>query len=75
MGTNSIVRKIIRGAGRSSIAVLLLVLIATLVSAQAPQPEQSSPVAVTASAPLLARVSGLGESLAEAVVAHRDATG
>ncbi|AZO01219.1 RNA-binding transcriptional accessory protein [Mesorhizobium sp. M9A.F.Ca.ET.002.03.1.2] len=29
----------------------------------------------TASAPLLARVSGLGASLAEAVVAHRDATG
>ncbi len=29
----------------------------------------------TASAPLLARVSGLGESLAEAIVAHRDATG
>ncbi len=29
----------------------------------------------TASAPLLARVSGLGESLAEAVVAHRDANG
>jgi uncharacterized protein len=29
----------------------------------------------TASAPLLARVSGLGASLAEAIVAHRDATG
>jgi len=29
----------------------------------------------TASAPLLARVSGLGPSLAEAIVAHRDATG
>jgi uncharacterized protein len=29
----------------------------------------------TASAPLLARVSGLGESLAEAIVAHRDTTG
>ncbi|TGP23838.1 MULTISPECIES: Tex family protein [unclassified Mesorhizobium] len=29
----------------------------------------------TASAPLLARVSGLGPSLAEAVVAHRDASG
>ncbi len=29
----------------------------------------------TASAPLLARVSGLGASLAEAVVAHRDANG
>lgn len=29
----------------------------------------------TASAPLLARVSGLGASLAEAVVAHRDAAG
>jgi uncharacterized protein len=29
----------------------------------------------TASAPLLARVSGLGESLAEAIVAHRDAAG
>ncbi|TWI28156.1 Tex family protein [Mesorhizobium tianshanense] len=29
----------------------------------------------TASAPLLARVSGLGASLAEAVIAHRDATG
>jgi len=29
----------------------------------------------TASAALLARVSGLGESLAEAIVAHRDATG
>jgi uncharacterized protein len=29
----------------------------------------------TASAPLLARVSGLGHSLAEAIVAHRDATG
>ena len=29
----------------------------------------------TASAPLLARVSGLGESLAEAIVAHRDSTG
>lgn len=28
-----------------------------------------------ASAPLLARVSGLGKSLAEAIVAHRDATG
>ncbi len=29
----------------------------------------------TASAPLLARVSGLGKSSAEAIVAHRDATG
>ncbi|MBN9220448.1 MAG: RNA-binding transcriptional accessory protein [Mesorhizobium sp.] len=29
----------------------------------------------TASAPLLARVSGLGASLADAIVAHRDATG
>ncbi|MER8522076.1 RNA-binding transcriptional accessory protein [Mesorhizobium sp. M0644] len=29
----------------------------------------------TASAPLLARVSGLGASLAEAIVAHRDASG
>ncbi len=29
----------------------------------------------TASAPLLARVSGLGPSLADAIVAHRDATG
>lgn len=29
----------------------------------------------TASAPLLARVSGLGPSLAEAIIAHRDATG
>ncbi|MEO9336001.1 Tex family protein [Mesorhizobium sp. SB112] len=29
----------------------------------------------TASAPLLARVSGVGGSLAEAIVAHRDATG
>ena len=29
----------------------------------------------TASAPLLARVSGLGPSLAEAIVTHRDATG
>ncbi|MER9942208.1 RNA-binding transcriptional accessory protein [Mesorhizobium sp. M0092] len=29
----------------------------------------------TASAPLLARVSGLGTSLAEAIVAHRDASG
>ncbi|TJW42214.1 MAG: RNA-binding transcriptional accessory protein [Mesorhizobium sp.] len=29
----------------------------------------------TASAPLLARVSGLGASLAEAIIAHRDATG
>lgn len=29
----------------------------------------------TASAPLLARVSGLGKSQAEAIVAHRDATG
>ncbi|MBX7197836.1 MAG: RNA-binding transcriptional accessory protein [Rhodospirillaceae bacterium] len=29
----------------------------------------------TASAPLLARVSGLGESLADAIVAHRDTTG
>lgn len=29
----------------------------------------------TASAPLLARVSGLGASLAEAIVAHRDTTG
>ncbi|AZO66616.1 Tex family protein [Mesorhizobium sp. M6A.T.Cr.TU.016.01.1.1] len=29
----------------------------------------------TASAPLLARVSGLGTSLAEAIIAHRDATG
>ncbi len=29
----------------------------------------------TASAPLLARVSGLGPSLAEAIVAHRDSTG
>ncbi|TIP61878.1 MAG: RNA-binding transcriptional accessory protein, partial [Mesorhizobium sp.] len=29
----------------------------------------------TASAPLLARVSGLGPSLAEAIVAHRDAAG
>ena len=29
----------------------------------------------TASAPLLARVSGLGASLAEAIVAHRDANG
>lgn len=29
----------------------------------------------TASAPLLARVSGLGPSLAEAIVAHRDASG
>ncbi|MES0211108.1 RNA-binding transcriptional accessory protein [Mesorhizobium sp. M0028] len=29
----------------------------------------------TASAPLLARVSGLGASLAEAIVTHRDATG
>src|SRR5690606_31124077 len=29
----------------------------------------------TASAPLLARVSGLGTSLAEAIVAHRDANG
>jgi len=29
----------------------------------------------TASAPLLARVSGLGQSIAEAVVAHRDANG
>jgi uncharacterized protein len=29
----------------------------------------------TASAPLLARVSGLGASLAESIVAHRDATG
>lgn len=29
----------------------------------------------TASAPLLARVSGLGTSLAETIVAHRDATG
>lgn len=29
----------------------------------------------TASAPLLARVSGLGTSLAEAIVAHRDTTG
>ncbi|MGY6703836.1 Tex family protein [Roseinatronobacter sp.] len=29
----------------------------------------------TASAPLLARVSGLGQTLAEAIVAHRDGTG
>ncbi len=29
----------------------------------------------TASAPLLARVSGVGESLAQAIVAHRDSTG
>ncbi|TIV43746.1 MAG: RNA-binding transcriptional accessory protein, partial [Mesorhizobium sp.] len=29
----------------------------------------------TASAPLLARVSGLGTSLAEAIIAHRDAAG
>ena len=29
----------------------------------------------TASVPLLARVSGVTESLAEAIVAHRDSTG
>lgn len=64
MGTNSITRKIIRGTGRGSIGVLL-VLIATLASAQAPQPEQSSPVAVAASAPLLRLDGAIGPASAD----------